>query len=303
MSVNVSTACESSHLPMPGPLGLQPSFGYGDRLGRATPGHVRAARASGIAPVFAQQSIREMSRTNRMPQEVMQAARDGLATQGWQESWSADADHLKTEADIERMAEAGFCWFTIDPSDLVDADADRDSPATLQTKHRAIRNEVEWLDEVTPQHLRLETGTVVMIDQEALTRTAVKYGRAINRAVELASFVGDLHERQGRACEIELSIDETDYPTSLAAVTSKPTIRLGFIGVGDYAQTVLRALAVWKPKTWPESPSCRTSPNRHSPRPGTCRAPWTASATTGTCSTPARSTPMSFPPRMKPWPM
>jgi hypothetical protein len=44
------------------------SAGFGDRLGLATPGHVRGAlRAAGVPslPVFAQQSIREMTRTGR----------------------------------------------------------------------------------------------------------------------------------------------------------------------------------------------------------------------------------------------
>ena len=54
----------------PAPLGLQKSFGFGDRLGLATPGHVAAARKFDFAPVFAQQSIREMERTERTPQEV-----------------------------------------------------------------------------------------------------------------------------------------------------------------------------------------------------------------------------------------
>ena len=46
-------------------VGLEPSFGFGDRLGVATPGHVAALRESGggILPIFAQQSIREMTRT------------------------------------------------------------------------------------------------------------------------------------------------------------------------------------------------------------------------------------------------
>src|SRR5574340_1285531 len=50
-------------------LGLRTSAGLGDRMGLATPGHVRAIRAAGgkIAPIFAQQSIREMTRTERTP--------------------------------------------------------------------------------------------------------------------------------------------------------------------------------------------------------------------------------------------
>src|SRR5579871_6893359 len=46
-------------------LGLRTSAGLGDRLGIATPGHLRAVREAGghIAPIPAQQSIREMIRT------------------------------------------------------------------------------------------------------------------------------------------------------------------------------------------------------------------------------------------------
>ena len=69
--------------PRPTPLGNAPSFGFGDRLGSATPGHLAALRASGgsdsggsgsggdIRGIFAQQSIREMARTDRQPDEVM----------------------------------------------------------------------------------------------------------------------------------------------------------------------------------------------------------------------------------------
>ncbi|MFZ9091315.1 MAG: tagaturonate epimerase family protein, partial [Planctomycetaceae bacterium] len=48
-------------------LGLKPSFGFGDRIGLATPGHVRAMLqdGAGIEAIFPQQSIREMARTNR----------------------------------------------------------------------------------------------------------------------------------------------------------------------------------------------------------------------------------------------
>ena len=45
-----------AHLPwlQPRPLGLRKSIGCGDRLGLATPGHIRAVRQFGLAPIFAQ---------------------------------------------------------------------------------------------------------------------------------------------------------------------------------------------------------------------------------------------------------
>ena len=58
----------------PGVIGGGNSFGFGDRLGVANPGHVRACAGSPLRPVFAQQSIRELERTGRTPEDVMDAA-------------------------------------------------------------------------------------------------------------------------------------------------------------------------------------------------------------------------------------
>src|SRR5688572_25683247 len=83
-------------------------FGFGDRTGLATPGHVESMRRAGavgkIAPIFAQQSIREMTRTNRTPEGVMGDALRGAKEAGWSGKQGADADHLKTPADVDRTA-------------------------------------------------------------------------------------------------------------------------------------------------------------------------------------------------------
>jgi hypothetical protein len=104
------------HLPWlrPQVLGLRTSAGFGDRLGLATPGHIRAVRAAGgdIAPVFAQQSIREMTRTQRSPREVVDDATWSVFAEGWREPFGADADHLKTRADIEQCLPIGYTFWT-----------------------------------------------------------------------------------------------------------------------------------------------------------------------------------------------
>src|SRR6478735_2033156 len=100
-------------------VGLAPSFGFGDRIGLATPGHIEAMKRAGegFAPIYAQQSIREMSRTGRKPGDVIDAAIWGMEAAGWQTPSGADADHLKTNADVDVTSAAGFTFFTIDPSD------------------------------------------------------------------------------------------------------------------------------------------------------------------------------------------
>jgi hypothetical protein len=200
------------------PLGLAPSFGFGDRLGCATPGHVAALlhAGRGIAPIFAQQSIREMTRTGRSPQQVMDDALRGAAEAGFSGPTGADADHLKTPDDVDRTAAAGFCFFTIDPSDHVDGQADSYDRDTLGQKARTAGDETGWVLAYQNRRIDLPTGTTITIDQPVAARAAVKYGRAVNHAVALSRHIADVNRRLGRDYEIELSIDETPQPTTLA---------------------------------------------------------------------------------------
>ena len=201
----------------PQPLGLEPSFGYGDRLGSATPGHLEAhlAHGAGISPIFAQQSIRELERTDRSPADVMDTAVRALSAEAFDGDWGADADHLKTTADIDATASAGYTFFTIDPSDHVDTAADDYDPATLQERFEAVRPEIDWIDAYVGQVVHLD-GVEIEFDETTVRRAAVKYGRAITHSRLLAGHIREVTERLGRLHEIELSVDETPQPTSLA---------------------------------------------------------------------------------------
>ena len=83
-----------AYFQAPSLLGLETSLGLGDRLGLATPGHIRAVRGTCLGPILAQQSIREMERTNRTPDDVMDDATWGVLQEGWREGFGSDADHL-----------------------------------------------------------------------------------------------------------------------------------------------------------------------------------------------------------------
>lgn len=199
-------------------LGLAPSFGFGDRIGLATGGHVMAMQraGAGIAPIFPQQSIREMSRTGRTPQEVMRDALAGMTRAGWSGETGADADHLKTKKDIDATAAAGFTFFTLDPSGVVDAQADDYSESELRARFEPLRSEISWLPKYLGQTLSLPSGRKVELSESACLRAAVKYGRAINLACELAGHIDAVQAAAGRQYEIELSVDETPQPTTLA---------------------------------------------------------------------------------------
>jgi hypothetical protein len=197
-------------------LGLRPSFGFGDRLGLATAGHVEAMRrvGGGIAPIFAQQSIREMTRTGRTPEAVLADARNALASAGWSGEFGADADHLKTRADVDAAAAAGFTFYTIDPSDYVNNKAGAYPEAALRDRFADVRPSTDWFDQYLGERVELPTGATIELDEQALMRAAVKYGRALAKAIELAEHIRRV--TAGRDYEIEISIDETDEPTTLA---------------------------------------------------------------------------------------
>lgn len=202
----------------PVPLGLRAVAGMGDRLGLATPGHAAAARGTGVAPMFAQQSVRENVRTRRSPQQVLDDAMWGAFQAGWREPWGADADHLKETDVIAAFVEAGYSFFTVDPGDHVDGEADTDNKATLEEKIQAV----PWdaLDS-SPEDLRgrflgLEVplnGITLVFDEIKLLRAAVKYGAALAHVLKLyrhlCSLMGD------RPFDFEVSVDETDTPTTI----------------------------------------------------------------------------------------
>ena len=123
----------------PQTLGLAKSAGCGDRLGLATPGHIRALRrVGGIAPILAQQSMRENARTGRSPQEVIDDATWGVFQEGWRKPWGADADHLKSTEDIDTCVAAGYTFFTLDPGDYVDNAAHIAPLGTLRDDFAAL---------------------------------------------------------------------------------------------------------------------------------------------------------------------
>jgi len=200
----------------PVPLGLKKSFGFGDRLGLAGPGHLAAVQKSGFAPILAQQSIREMTRTNRTPEAVMRAAQQAIKDADYALPWGADADHLKSEGDVEWTAQAGFCFFTIDPSEHVENGADTMDQAALEAGvQRLIENQV-FADERWESRYLGQTWDIadasLQFDRETLYRAAVKYGHAVAHCETMAGYIAK--HNPDRLYEIEVSVDETDAPTS-----------------------------------------------------------------------------------------
>jgi len=207
-------------LPWTGPSlqGVSKAIGLGDRLGIATPGHVRAVAGTGVVPFFAQQSIREMARTERTPGEVMDAASWGVFEAGYSEGFGSDADHLKTPEDADRCADVGFTMFTVDPGEHVD-----DQAADLQGAALAERYDgLPWADlqdtagdaraRYVGERWTLPGEVTIEMNEPGFLRAAAKYARAVAHTVRMYRHLcGRLGEGE---FELEMSVDETAQPTT-----------------------------------------------------------------------------------------
>ncbi len=105
----------------PSPCSGPRSFGTGDRLGLATAAQLSADSGYPVFPVVAQQSPRELQRTDRSFKSVLLDAVMGVLESGFEGGWGADADHIKDEKYLIEGAEAGYTMYTLDLSEwLVD---------------------------------------------------------------------------------------------------------------------------------------------------------------------------------------
>ncbi len=198
--------------------GLKTSFGFGDRISLANPAHVRAVKDTLFFPVVAQQSIRELSRTHRTPEEVMAAAVWAIVQEGYKKGFGADADHLKTSEDIKRMVNAGYTFFTIDSGDHVVNEADEFSNVECKSN---LKN-VDWVSFVSTEEETIERylGKCFLIShdfeispaEDEVLHAMVKYCGALIHMTKMAGFLEQ--NFTGHPHEIEISIDETESVTT-----------------------------------------------------------------------------------------
>jgi tagaturonate epimerase len=202
----------------PSLIGRQNSIGCGDRLGYANPGHIRAVAGSGLKPVLAQQSVRELERTKREAEDVMDAAIWAVFQEGYKDGFGADGDHLKTPEDIDRYAKAGFTMFTLDIGLYVVNEAARLPISEIRARAsmlpwNILKDSLEYtLVRYNNKHVVIANGFEIRLSEEETLRAIVKYGAGIAQTVKLTDHLKN--NWSGQSIEIELSVDETDTPTS-----------------------------------------------------------------------------------------
>lgn len=185
------------------------TVGVGDRLGIATSGHIRVFEKYDAYPILAQQSIRELTLTNRTFEDVLDCVSFAVFKENFTKGFGADGDHLKTPAEVEYAISCGYTMITLDCSEH-------------------IRNGVETMtdEEVLSEYIgnpALEEkyvgksfdvdGETVAFDKMSFARMCLVYNEAIDFAADIyAQFFAGKED----ALDFEISIDETATPTEPA---------------------------------------------------------------------------------------
>ncbi len=201
-------------LPWTAPISLRDrrtTIGCGDRLGRATPGHLRAIAAYPVSPLLAQQSIRELSLTDRTFEDVVDDVTFLVLQEGYAEGYGADGDHLKTLADIRTAVSAGMTMITLDLTERMNAPAENWSDQRVEEGFRKLPSDSR------ERVLRTYAGRSFDVAGEAITISTIEAKRCAVMYMAAMDFSRDafdlLTELRGTAFDLEISIDETEAPT------------------------------------------------------------------------------------------
>ena len=190
--------------------GLRASFGTGDRLGIATPAHIQAFKDKDIFPVLAQQSVREMARTERNWQKVLDDAIWGCFEAGYEVPFGADADHVKEIKELKEAADCGFTMFTLDPSDFINKDIEELNEQELNQLYNKIPKNKEIEKLYLNKKFKID-GQELIFDEKSLEKIVLTYSEAINHVVKRYEFLKDYKKSN---FDLEISVDETPTVTS-----------------------------------------------------------------------------------------
>ncbi len=187
------------------------TVGFGDRLGLATAGHLRAIQGYQVSPVLAQQSIRELTLTKRTYPIVVDDATFLVFQEGYRDGYGADGDHLKTLADIDVALDAGMPMITLDLTEVLHPEAEDFSDSELDAAFENLPADFRQhvLDTYAGKTFTCGDSQIGFSEQDAKL-CAVMYVDAVRFTPEVYRH---LKARRGDAFDLELSIDETTAPT------------------------------------------------------------------------------------------
>ena len=185
------------------------TVGVGDRLGIATPGHIRVFEEYDAFPVFAQQSIRELNLTKRSFDDVLDCVSFAVFRENFKRGFGADGDHVKTPDEVEYAINSGYTMITLDCSVHIHNEY---LNMPIEKIHKAYVPNSTLEEKYLNKSFVVGESSISFLEED-FQRTSLIYNEAIDYAISIYSryFAG----REG-AIDFEVSIDETATPTTPA---------------------------------------------------------------------------------------
>ncbi|MBN1523711.1 MAG: hypothetical protein JW904_04440 [Spirochaetales bacterium] len=200
--------------PFTAPISLrekQTTVGCGDRLGCCSVGHIHVAKRFDFYPVLAQQSIRELNFTKRTYKNVTSDVVFMVFQEGYEKGYGADGDHLKTMDDINTALDADMPMITLDLSEVMNPDAGNYPPEKIKEEFAKIDpKEQERIISTYADKTFVFGKSKIAVSMNEAKKCAVMYESALDFAKEVDTH---LTNRRGTKYDLEISIDETTYPT------------------------------------------------------------------------------------------
>ena len=189
-------------------LDRKATFGVGDRLGLAAPGHLRVFSEYEVLPILAQQSMRELTLTHRKMADVIDTASFAVFRAGYRCGFGADGDHLKKMDEIGDSIACGCSMITLDCSEYIDNDAAVMSDAEIEKLYQADEKiEKRYLG----RDFELSPDVTLTYDAAQLHRIVCVYSKALGFIEQV--YAAHIAPAKGRV-SFEISIDETLTVTS-----------------------------------------------------------------------------------------
>ena len=191
------------------------TFGMGDRLGIATPAHIRSIKSSHAKPILAQQSKRELELTGRNYTNVLDDACFAVFQEGYRGGFGADGDHLKHYSDIQDALANGFTMITLDCSEKMGKDAEHISKEELLAQYNRLP--AEYRERIEGAYLKKP----FCIAEKEYFFTNVELAKCALIYRGVIDFAGEIYRglllNATQAIDFELSIDETESVTTVHA--------------------------------------------------------------------------------------
>lgn len=192
--------------------GIPVTIGLGDRLGLASPGHIRLIKDLPVFPILAQQSIRELNLTGRTYSDVLAAASWAVFQEGYTKGFGADGDHLKTAEEVKMALDCGYTMITLDCSEHIDNPVAALAANEISDRYQKLPQEVRSKLEAKYLGKTFDLkGVSLTFNQADFQKIVLVYLKAINYTIDLYH---QLIKNYNRKIDFEMSIDETLTSTS-----------------------------------------------------------------------------------------